>query len=140
MLKRLSFQLRWYLDNLKFCEFEIVFGKTVHIKSIAGIGLYEADLGSEEILNLIEGINSIALDTWQQNYSPEGFAVADGFMWSIVYEKTMYMRKETKIRELNGSNAYPWCFYQFIRIIMDVAPNTKPLLSEFAEEVKCFYA
>ena len=140
MLKRLSFQLHWYLDYLKFCEVEItVVNKTVHIKSVAGLDLFEADLRLEEVLDLIDRIDGIALETWQHNYLPEGFAVADGFMWSVEYEKTFIRRKETETIKINGSNAYPWCFYQLIRIIMEVAPNTKTLLTEYAEEVKCFY-
>lgn len=139
MLRIFSFQLHWHLSSLKYCEVDITTGTTIHVKSIAGLDLYEADLSPDAILHFMDGLNKIALETWQRTYSPEGFAVADGFMWNIEYEKTFIRTKETETIKITGSNAYPWCFYQLIQLIMDVAPNTKPILKEFANPVECFY-
>lgn len=59
----------------------------------------------------------------------------DGYSWSVTQERS----KPKEIIEKHGDNAYPWCFYQLIRIIIDAVPETKDSLWKHAKAVKRFY-
>ena len=128
MFKKLTFTYRVHMNPAKNETVEIV--NDNWILSVNG-----EKLSPERSREVREAIAELCLNTWQEIYWPEGFSVLDGYSWRVILEET----KPKKTIERGGLNAYPWCFYQLIRIIIDVAPETKKNLNRFAKEVKCFY-
>ena len=82
-----------------------------------------------------EKLDQLYLRTWQRIYTPEGMDVLDGYTWNLSYTDSV----DPYPSGIAGSNAYPWCFYKLIRILMKLVPESKRLLKPFANEVKCFY-
>ncbi len=127
MFKKLTFEYNVFMNPLQNQPVEITSDNW--ILSVNG-----EKLSPEKSRETRDRIEELGLETWQDNYWPEGFYVMDGYSWSVILERS----KPKEIIEKQGDNAYPWCFYQPIRIVIDVAPETKKELNRFAKEVKCF--
>lgn len=83
---------------------------------------------------LKEGINKLSLSTWQKEYHPEGFMVNDGFNWEI------NLKEKKDILTIQGDNAYPWCFYKLIDLLISVYPELEKYLKSYSKKVECYYA
>ena len=89
----------------------------------------------EDCKKIRELIDECALWTWHNSYQPEGYEVLDGFSWELVYEDSgEIIGYNGNVIKVEGSNAYPWCFYKLIRAIIIAVPELKYELEEYAVE------
>lgn len=101
---------------------------------------YRRELSLEDSKKVIEMFEDCSLETWYENYSPEGDMILDGFSWNLEYQDTQeILGTSKKAIEISGSNAYPWCFYKLIRVLILACPESKEILEEYAKEKKAVY-
>ena len=113
------------------------FTKNVHVEIVNNGGILSVNgvrHTPEKSKELRERIENLGLSTWQKEYSPEGFLVLDGYSWEAEYQEEGRGSFVTR-----GTNAFPWCFYQLISIIIDAAPESETSLKKYSRKIKCFY-
>ena len=139
MFKRLTFSYSVYMETDCRCSIEISADNYIlTVKSdIGNKGEKTEKLSPETSRKITEDIMELGLSTWREDYSPEYYCVCDGYEWDVVLEE----KEGKKIRETRsfGTNAFPWCFYMLIRVLIKTVPEAEEILGEYAEEVKCFY-
>ena len=139
MFKKLSFDYNVYLlidDNFSV-EIEADDHWQITVRSEMLDHLYsleqKLDIGrSREIIHKIE---DLCLDTWQDEYNPEGFIVCDGYTWELEYEDS----EKDEVIKKRGNNAFPWCFYKLIGLLIDLDPELDRIIGKYAEPMECFY-
>lgn len=138
MFKRLKFEHHVYLSVRDNCDVELIADAEglINVNVYAGIFHHlEEKLGIDESIWISKELKMIGLETWQDEYHPEGFVVCDGFDWKLEYEESDSERIIIK----EGSNAYPWCFYKLIQILIDIDPELGRILGDYEETLECFY-
>ena len=96
---------------------------------------YRQSFDTAKSSEIQEKLDQLYLRTWQRIYTPEGMEVFDGYTWNLSYHDS----EDPHPSGIYGSNAYPWCFYKLIRIILELEPEAEAVLKPFANEVKCYY-
>ena len=138
MFKKLRFEYSTYLDHKKNCAVEMTMldGNTVIVTSDVYMHHYEEKLNNEDSYDIIRQIDEIALETWQDEYHPEGYLVMDGYSWEVELEETDPYRKTVK----RGNNAYPWCFYKLLGLLIDYTDvEVGMILGPHVRQMECFY-
>ena len=150
MLKSLKFGHHVFMDPDNCIDIKLTMNNhiiTVELEDeyLAGKNLkkfanYKRVLSPEDSKTVREMIEDCSLETWYENYSPEGDMILDGFSWNLEYQDTQEILGTSKKRiEIGGSNAYPWCFYKLIRALILAYPESKEILEGYAIEKKAVY-
>lgn len=137
MFCRLTFEYSEYMDMNKNCSVEIVNNDgCLSVKGDIGLEHHiDIKLNPSESKGFIQGIEGLGLNTWQDEYHPEGFYVLDGYTWHLSYEG----KDPDECFEKTGSNAYPWCFYQLLEILLDIDEAYESVLGRYGEPIECYY-
>ena len=139
MFKKLAFNYSVYMEMLSSCSIEVAADNYIlTVKSKIGPSDEKIEkLSPEKSREISEEISKLGLQTWHEEYSPEYYCVEDGYEWEVVLEEKE--GKNIRKTESRGFNAFPWCFYMLIRVLIKAVPEAKEILEEYAEEVECFY-
>ncbi len=137
MLKRLTFEYSEFMRIENSCRVEIEENDRL-LNVFVDVGYeyqssYHLDKANSK--KIADKIHDLSLESWNREYHPEGFYVLDGFSWSVLYENDNLFEK----MEIEGSNAYPWCFYKLIEILLDLDMKLFEILGEYSAKVDCFY-
>lgn len=101
---------------------------------------YRRELSLEDSKKVIEMLEDCSLESWYENYRPEGYWILDGFSWNLEYQdEEEILGTNKKSLNTGGSNAYPWCFYKLIRTLIFACPECKDILETYAKEKKAVY-
>lgn len=128
MFEHLFFRYNTFFEGR--IEIKLINNKScLEVESLINFEKNKKKLDSEKSKKIIDDIEKIGIDTWLPHYQPEGFFILDGYSWDLEYNGYL----------ISGVNAYPWCFYQLIRVLIEAEPRLENRLGEYTKEVKCFY-